>query len=180
MLDCSLVRHRAKNRGACEGRRPINADARARLCARETSRRNNCARGGRLPVKANAHARLGACDASLQNYKPTRRCRQFSSVCMYADYVDHAAEQRTQRAAGTRRSEDLVIQDASSRTRRWRYTYTSDKEVHNSAFRGALTKPITSLSSVTLSKHPSCSPGRSRYEKMAGFPAMWLSSSCRT
>ena len=29
---------------------------------------------------------------------------------MYADYVDHAAEQRTQRAAGTRRSEDLVIQ----------------------------------------------------------------------
>ena len=194
-----------QNRGACEGRRPITADARARLCTRETSRRNIGTREGRQPANAdararlctretsrrnhgarkrrrpvNAHARLGACDASLQNYKPTRRCRQFSSVCMYADYVDHAAEQRTQRAAGTRRSEDLVIQDASSRTRRWRYTYTSDKEVYNSAFRGALAKPITSLSSVTLSKHPSCSPGRSRYEKMAGFPTMLLSSSCRT
>ena len=60
---------------------------------------------------------------------------------MYADYVDHAAEQRTQRAAGTRRSEDAIIQDAPSRTRRWRYTYTSDNDVYNSAFRGALAKP---------------------------------------
>ena len=103
-----------RNSGACEGRRPINVDARARLCAREISRRNNGAREGRPPVKADAHARLCACETSLQNYKSAWRCRSFSSVCTYVDYVDHAAEPRTQRAAGTRRSRDGIIQDAST------------------------------------------------------------------
>ena len=45
-----------RNSGACEGRRPINVDARARLCAREISRRNNGAREGRRPVNADARA----------------------------------------------------------------------------------------------------------------------------